>query len=444
MSYDSTLDGIDHSKPASEDPSRLRTFFSILRRFIGVTDIATARFSLPAQLLEPTPNLGPSHPPKHQKAWLNRGIEYWNYLDRPENFISIGKSDDELGRMLEVLRFWFTKDVRYVKGKPCKPYNSVLGEFFRCHWEAEDCQPSVSPDSIEDSASAGIQAVSNDEKVRVSFITEQTSHHPPVSAFYINCPQRGISARGFDQITAKFSGTSIRIAPGQHNLGIFLNLDRRGNEEYQLTHPAAHIGGWLRGSLSISVSDACYVTCAKTRIKVILQYLEDSWLGKAHYRVAGLIFRYDPENDDKTKIKEVPEDDILARIEGSWHEQVYYTLASSLERRLLVDITPLHPASKIVPPENHQLPNESRKCWSEVTMAIHSKQYNLATQRKHELEERQRVKAAIRMEKNHEWQPRFFNLPFDPSGKPELTDDGRKALEKLHNGDYTLEEKEIA
>lgn len=24
---------------------------------------------------------------------------------------SIGKSDDELGRMLEVLRFWFTKDL---------------------------------------------------------------------------------------------------------------------------------------------------------------------------------------------------------------------------------------------------------------------------------------------------------------------------------------------
>ena len=27
-------------------------------RFIGVTDIASVRFSLPAQLLEPTPNLG--------------------------------------------------------------------------------------------------------------------------------------------------------------------------------------------------------------------------------------------------------------------------------------------------------------------------------------------------------------------------------------------------
>lgn len=31
------------------------------RRFIGVADIASVRFSLPAQLLEPTPNLGKSY-----------------------------------------------------------------------------------------------------------------------------------------------------------------------------------------------------------------------------------------------------------------------------------------------------------------------------------------------------------------------------------------------
>jgi hypothetical protein len=84
------------------------------RRFIGVADIASVRFSLPAQLLEPTPNL-----------------EYWNYLDQPNTFVAIGDSSDEFDRMLEVLRFWFTKDLKYVKGKPCKPYNSTLGEFFR-------------------------------------------------------------------------------------------------------------------------------------------------------------------------------------------------------------------------------------------------------------------------------------------------------------------------
>lgn len=79
-----------------------------------MADIASVRFSLPAQLLEPTPNL-----------------EYWNYLDQPSTFVAIGDSDDPVDRTLEVMRFWFTKDLKYVKGKPCKPYNSTLGEFFR-------------------------------------------------------------------------------------------------------------------------------------------------------------------------------------------------------------------------------------------------------------------------------------------------------------------------
>lgn len=86
----------------------------LLDRFIGVSDLAAVRFSLPSQLLEPTPNL-----------------EYWTYLDAPNAFVAIGTSDEPLDRMLEVVRFWLTKDLKYAKGKPCKPYNSCLGEFFR-------------------------------------------------------------------------------------------------------------------------------------------------------------------------------------------------------------------------------------------------------------------------------------------------------------------------
>jgi len=81
-------------KTSAEDASKLKTFLSILKKFIGVSDIAAVRFSLPAQLLEPIPNL-----------------EYWHYLDRPDAFISIGDSQDPLGRMLGCLRFWFTKDL---------------------------------------------------------------------------------------------------------------------------------------------------------------------------------------------------------------------------------------------------------------------------------------------------------------------------------------------
>lgn len=101
----------------------------MIYRFIGVSDLAAIRFSLPAQLIEPIPNLGTLGPTVW--GWRNAdvGVEYWNYLDRPETFIrlvrtvtrhkdrqiltspSIGDSEDPVGRMLGTLRFWFTKDL---------------------------------------------------------------------------------------------------------------------------------------------------------------------------------------------------------------------------------------------------------------------------------------------------------------------------------------------
>ena len=119
------------------------------------------------------------------------------------------------------------------------------------------------------------------------------------------------------------------MTPGCHNLGIFINLPNRDNEEYQLTHPVAHLTGILRGSLSVTVGDACYVTCPKSRIKVIIHYVEEGWLGKTQNKVVGVIYNYDPEDDNKKRIKDVPERDILARIEGCWYEQLYYTLTGS-------------------------------------------------------------------------------------------------------------------
>lgn len=165
-----------------------------------------------------------------------------------------------------------------------------------------------------------------EKPVTVSYLTEQTSHHPPVSAFHVACPEKGITARGFDQITAKFTGTSVKVLPGEHNMGIFITLANRDNETYQLTHPAAHLGGLLRGTLSVSVSEMAYMKCPKTKIKTILHYVEEGWLGRTTNRIDGVIFRYDPENDDKTRVQDVPDEDVLARLSGPWREKVVFTL----------------------------------------------------------------------------------------------------------------------
>ncbi|KAI5308530.1 hypothetical protein KEM55_005484, partial [Ascosphaera atra] len=307
-----------------------------------------------------------------------------------------------------------------------------------CNWEIQGDQQTIQTAKGDTTATG---TANTTENVKVSYLTEQTSHHPPVSAFYIDCPQRGVVARGFDQISAKFTGTSVRVSPGQHNLGIFITLKQRDDEEYRLTHPDAYLGGLLRGALSVSVADTCYITCPRTRIKAILTYLPEGWLGSAQHKIVGVIFKYDPENDDKTKIKEVPEEDVLARIEGCWWGKIYYTLTGYDKKELLIDVSPLYPVPKEVPPEDQQLPNESRKYWSGVTNAILTKEYSLATKRKQELEENKRREAAERQEKNEEWVPRFFKGHIDASGKPELTDEGKRVLEKLHANSYELEEK---
>ncbi|KNG47547.1 oxysterol-binding protein [Stemphylium lycopersici] len=452
------------AEKAPDDSSKFKTFLSILRRFIGVSDLAAVRFSLPAQLLEPRPNLGmlAEHRPRRIQGHAGHGLTEsrvlallgqarhihqvsaaWSYVKRAmTDSRSIGDSDEDLGRMLGCLRFWFTKDLKYVKGKPCKPYNSTLGEFFRCNWKIEDTHPTLkTPTSAP--ASAASSAKGDGKTVTVSYLTEQTSHHPPVSAFYVDCPEKGISARGYDQLSAKFTGTSVRVVAGAHNLGIFINLKNRDNEEYQLTHPAAYLGGILRGSLNVSVADSCFITCPKTGLKVILEYLEEGWLGRSQNKVLGVIFKYDPNNDTITKIKDVPEKDVLGRIEGNWQDKIYYTLGSKPfakvpEKNLIIDLAPLDPVAKIVPPIDQQLPNESLKFWDGVTNAIVGKQYGVATNLKTEIEEKQRQKAAERKAADREWQPRFFTGAVTPVGKPDLTKDGEEALKRLHEENYEL------
>ena len=114
--------------------------------------------------------------------------------------------------------------------------------------------------------------------------------------------------------------------PGEHNLGIFITVEKRNHETYQLKHPAAHLGGLLRGALSVTVGDVAYITCPETKLKAILRYYDEGWLGRTTNKVEGIIFRYDPENDDKIQIKDVPDEDILVRLNGPWKEKVVFTL----------------------------------------------------------------------------------------------------------------------
>src|SRR5262245_38302379 len=79
-----------------------------------------------------------------------------------------------------------------------KPYNSILGEQFLCKWTVEPHEDRVNGTAMQHDAY---------QTCMVKAVAEQISHHPPVSAFYYMCDEKGITACGLDHICARFTGT---------------------------------------------------------------------------------------------------------------------------------------------------------------------------------------------------------------------------------------------
>lgn len=193
------------------------------------------------------------------------------------------------------------------------------------------------------------------------------------------------------------------------------------------------------------------IRCPKTKLKVLLEYVGEGYFGKAQNKVTGVIYRYDPANDRYTKPKDVPSNDVLANIDGDWKDKLYYTIPSSKavkdypgleptkDRQLILDINPLMPVPKIVPPPEEQLDNESRKLWEDVSNAIHNKQFGEATKIKQDIEQAQRDKATVRERDKKVYKPRFFQDATSPSGRPELTEEGRKVVTDMQGLNFHLE-----
>lgn len=83
--------------------------------------------------------------------------------------------------MVQVVRWYLSS---YHAGRKSvvakKPYNPILGEVFRCHWDI----PAISKND-DDVVSDG--PVPWCTKSQLTFVAEQVSHHPPsMLSFYLH------------------------------------------------------------------------------------------------------------------------------------------------------------------------------------------------------------------------------------------------------------------
>lgn len=79
---------------------------------------------------------------------------------------------------------------------------------------------------VIEAESGAESGVLDDGKIRIVYLTEQVSHHPPISSFYVTCPAKKMAMAGVDQISAKVTSTAaVKIGPGSQNKGLFVQIE---------------------------------------------------------------------------------------------------------------------------------------------------------------------------------------------------------------------------
>ncbi|XP_067893242.1 oxysterol-binding protein-related protein 9 isoform X2 [Heterodontus francisci] len=310
---------------------------------------------------------------------------YADFFAHPDLFVSIVDQSDPRDRMVQVVKWYLSAFHAGRKGSVAKkPYNPILGEIFKCHWNFPENE---GEDNTESVAEGPVPEASRNS---VTFVAEQVSHHPPISAFYAECFSKRIQFNAHIWTKSKFLGMSI----GVHNIGqgcvSLLDYD----EHYILTFP----NGYGRSILTVpwvELGGECNITCAKTGYNANIVFHTKPFYGGKKHRITAEIFS---PNDKKC----------FGSVEGEWNG-VMYAKWSTGENSIFIDTKKLPIIKKKVRKLEDQEDFESRRLWKDVTHNLKIKDIDAATDAKHRLEERQRAEARERKENEVQWETRVFH-----------------------------------
>ncbi|XP_046433854.1 oxysterol-binding protein-related protein 9 isoform X2 [Neodiprion pinetum] len=314
---------------------------------------------------------------------------YADYFAHPDFFVSIADMPTPRERMVQTVRWYLCSfHAGRKSGVAKKPYNPILGEVFRCHWD-------LPKDTESDTLSKASTNTVNDGPVpwcrenQLTFVSEQVSHHPPVSAFYAEHYAKKISFSAHVWTKSKFLGLSI----GVHNVGKGWVSVLEHGEEYVLTFP----NGYGRSILTvpwIELGGAVTITCAQTGYHATIDFLTKPFYGGKRNRVTCQVFQ---PADKKPFLV----------INGEWSGTMELKWSDG-KTELFADVRELKAEKKRVIPVSEQEECESRKVWREVTAGLRLNDMDRATAAKCSIEQRQRDEARLRKESNVPWQTKLF------------------------------------
>ncbi|XP_077294689.1 oxysterol-binding protein-related protein 9 isoform X2 [Arctopsyche grandis] len=308
---------------------------------------------------------------------------YADYFAHPDQFIRIADMPTPRDRMVQVIRWYLSS---YHAGRKStvakKPYNPILGEIFRCHWQVSNGGVGGLPVSEGPVPWCGPD--------QLTFVAEQVSHHPPISAFYAEHVNKRISFDAWVWTKSKFLGLSI----GVHNIGKGTVTLPDLQEEYVLTFP----NGYGRSILTvpwIELGGTVTVECAATGHKGTIEFLTKPFYGGKRNRVSCEVFG---PGDKKP----------FLTAQGEWNTHMEMKWTENGRTEILFDASRMRAQRKLVRAIGSQATNESRRVWRDVTVGLRADDIDGATRAKCIVEQAQRESAKQREITNQPWETALF------------------------------------
>jgi len=295
---------------------------------------------------------------------------YW--AEHPSIFVAPAKEKDPEKRALLVLK-WFLSTLKqqYASrsdkfGNEKKPLNPFLGELFLGKWV--------------DSAGT------------TDLVSEQVSHHPPVTAYNISNKEHGVSLQGYNAQKASFSRT-INVKQIGHAVYSIPAYD----ETYLITLPNLHIEGLIFGSPFVELNDKTYIT-SSSGFTAKIDYSGKGWLsGKKNSFTATLY----PTGKEK---------ETLYTITGQWNKTFEIIKGKKGAAIETYDAEASATTPLIVAPIDEQDPMESRRAWAKVAAGIAVGDMDVTGAEKSKIEVSQRELRIQEKSEGRSWARRYFSL----------------------------------
>ncbi|KAI1122220.1 Oxysterol-binding protein [Nemania abortiva] len=335
--------------------SQLQTDFSQLRSFLS--HLATIKGDL-SNISAPPFLLSPISTTELPASWVSH----------PDLFLQPAREDSASRRALLVLKNFLCslKSQLRAAGAPNKPLNAFLGELF-------------------------IGETGTGQPTRV--ITEQASHHPPVTACAAYNRAAGISSIGYvaqETTFGPFSG--VRVRQVGHAI---LRDERHGESHLRTPLPTVCVKGLVTGRARLELEGTCYVVSSSGYLSTV-EFLGTGNAVRAEVRC---VRKGEEGHGDGKKVFEVT---------GQWDGRLttWECVTGTVVETFHVDEIPARELR--VEPVEAQSPWESRRAWAGVYEGIRAGDMSRVRAEKNKIEEAQRQIREAERRANAEWPAVFF------------------------------------